>query len=68
MTTATIQKNYKRLENRLENLERIVERLATDELTAQEITKLEKVSGALDRGAGKRFYSRQELLRYLKSL
>ena len=68
MTTVTLEKNYKKLENRLEYLEKLVKVIAADELTPRKIAALQKISRDLDRGSGKRFHSRQELLRYLKSL
>lgn len=68
MTTVTLEKNYKKLENRLENLEKLIKVIIENELVQKELSKLGKISHKLDEGTGKRFYSRQEFLRYLKSL
>ncbi len=67
MNTATLQKNYRHLTARFDHLERLVKVLAQDELTPKEIKKLEAISRRLDAGGGKRFTSRQQFSRYLKS-
>lgn len=68
MTTVTLEKNYKNIEIRLENLEKLIKAFFQDELKQQKLSKLERISKRLDQGAGKRFFSQREFLRYLKSL
>jgi len=68
MSTTTLQKNYKKLENRLEGLEQIIRKFFEGELKEVKIKKLEKISQRLDEGKGQRFSSYREFQRYLKSL
>ena len=68
MSTTILEKNYKKLENRLGNLEKFVKFKFEDELTSKEVLKLMKISEKLDKGAGRRFHGGREFFRYLKSL
>lgn len=68
MSTATLQKNYKKLENRLENLEEVIGELFGGELKDAKVKKLAKISRRLDGGGGQRFSSHKAFRRYLKSL
>ncbi|OGY64368.1 MAG: hypothetical protein A3E64_01925 [Candidatus Harrisonbacteria bacterium RIFCSPHIGHO2_12_FULL_48_16] len=68
MSTAILQKNYKRLENRLETLEQIIGELFVAGLKEGKVKMLEKVSKELDKGRGKRFFSYRKFQQYLKSL
>lgn len=49
-----------------ENVSGEIDKLLYDELTTRETCKLVKISENLDKGAGNRFYSRQEFLHYQK--
>ena len=68
MTAITFEKDYKKLQNRLENLEKLVKAIINDELTPKVINKLGKISERLDLGFGRRFNSSRAFDRYLKSL
>ena len=68
MTTVTLQKNYKKLENRLGAIERILKVFMGDELSSSKVRKLELLSKKLDEGAGKRFGSHRAFSQYVKSL
>lgn len=68
MSTATLQKNYKRLENRLENLEQVIKEFFGGELKGAKLRKLEKISKRLDGGYGHRFSSYKAFQRHLKAL
>ena len=68
MTTVTLEKNYKKLKNRLETLEKLVKVLVRSEIKAEKILQWEKTSRKLDAGGGKKFSSYQAFEKYLKSL
>ncbi len=68
MSAVILQKNYKKLENRLESLEQIIKEFFAGELQEAKIKKLDKISRQLDEGGGRRFASHREFQRYLKSL
>ena len=68
MSITTIQKNYKKLENRMETLEQVIKEFFSGELKEEKIKKLEKISKQLDRGSGRRFSSHHDFQQYLKSL
>ncbi len=68
MATATIEKNYKKLENRLEHLEKLVRVMVQNEIKTEKILEWERISRELDAGGGKRFSSYRAFEKYLKSL
>ena len=68
MITATIQKSYKKLEERVKKLEKIVTIALQDEISSARLKKLEKISESLDKGKGKHFSSSRSLFQYLDSL
>lgn len=68
MTTVTLEKNYKKLESRLETLEKLVRALAQSEIRAEKILQWERTSRDLDAGRGRRFSSHRAFEKYLKSL
>ena len=68
MTTITLEKSYKKLQNRLAVLERVVKEFLSDELKSEKVKSFEKISKRLDSGAGKRFSSYRAFRGYLKSL
>ncbi len=68
MTAATIQQSYKKLEERVRKLEKIVTTALQDEISSERLKKLERISRALDKGKGKRLASPQSFFQYLDSL
>ncbi len=68
MTTATIQKNYKKLEERVRNLEAVITVVLQDETIPAYGKKLLRISHKLDQGLGKRIPSPRDLRKYLRSL
>ena len=68
MSITTLQKNYKKLENRLGMIERLIREFFGGELKDEELKKLESISKKMDKGQGRRIASRGEFQQYLESL
>ena len=68
MITVTLEKNYKKLKNRLEALEKLMKVIVRSEVRAEKILQWEKTSRKLDADGGKEFSSYREFEKYLKSL
>ena len=68
MSITILQKNYKKLEQKIETIEQMVRTFFAGELKEEKIKKLEKLSQQLDAGQGKRFTSYRAFQQYLRSL
>lgn len=68
MTTTALERNYKKLEGRLQCLEQAMIDFLSEELKEDKSKKLEAISQKIDSGHGKRFISYDKFKSYLKSL
>jgi len=68
MGITTLQKNYKKLEHKIETIEQMVRTFFAGELKEEKVKQLEKLSQQLDAGQGKRFTSHRAFQQYLRSL